>query len=103
MSKRENPITAAPPRSAVTDLKDFLHEFAPAQQRRFPMAPLLSGVPVRLAGCFEQGKICDVCLVATADYLARTKHIETLPWGLEADLILDQSTWKSPHGNSTTR
>ena len=43
-------------------LRDFLHEFALAKQRRLPLAPLLSGVPVRLAGRFEQGKICDAFL-----------------------------------------
>ena len=70
-------------------LKDFLHEFALAKQRRLPLALLLSGAPVRLAGCFEQGKICDAFLAATADYLARTNHIETPSWALETDLILD--------------
>jgi hypothetical protein len=44
-------------------LKDFLHEFAFAKKRGLALEPLLLGEPPRLAGRFDQGKICDAFLV----------------------------------------
>ena len=55
------------------NLKDFLHEFALAQQRQLPLEPLLAQEPARLAGRFKQGNICDAFLAATADYLSRDR------------------------------
>jgi len=71
------------------NLKDFLHEFAFAKKRGLALEPLLSEEPSRLAGRFEQGKVCDAFLAATADYLARVNGIETPAWALKEDLILD--------------
>jgi len=41
------------------NLKDFLHEFAFAKKRGLALEPLLLEEPPRLAGRFDQGKICD--------------------------------------------
>ena len=71
-------------------LKDFLHEFALAKRRQLALEPLLSGEPTRLAGQFDQGKICDAFLAATADYLARTNRIKTPAWALKEDLMLER-------------
>ena len=71
------------------NLKDFLHEFAFAKKRRLALEPLLSEEPPRLAGRFDQGKICYAFLAATADYLARANGIQTPGWALKEDLILD--------------
>jgi hypothetical protein len=72
------------------NLKDFLHEFALAKRRQLPLEPFLVGEPPRLAGRFEQGKICDAFLAATADYLARANRIQTPAWALKEDLILER-------------
>jgi hypothetical protein len=71
-------------------LKDFLHEFARAKQQQLPLKPLLFPQPDRLAGLFEEGKICDAFLAAAADYLARRNHIETPAWALQEDLMLER-------------
>lgn len=70
--------------------KDFLHEFALAERRQLHLELLLYGEPIRLAGHFEEGKVCDAFLAATADYLARTHRIKTPAWALEADLMLER-------------
>jgi len=72
------------------NLKDFLHEFAFAKKRGLALEPLLSEEPPRLAGRFEQGRICDAFLAATADYLARVNAIQTPAWALEQDRVLDE-------------
>jgi len=71
-------------------LKDFLHEFAFVKKRGLPLEPLLSEEPPRLAGRFDQGKICDSFLAATADYMARINGIQTPAWALEQDRVLDE-------------
>ena len=71
-------------------LKDFLHEFAFAKQRKLPLEPLLSGEPIRLADRFAQGNICDAFLGAAADYLSRTNRLQTPAWALKEDLVLER-------------
>jgi hypothetical protein len=71
-------------------LKDFLHEFAFATKRGLALEPLLLEEPPRLAGRFDQGKVCDAFLAATADYLARVNAIQTPAWALEQDRVLDE-------------
>ena len=70
-------------------LKDFLHEFALTKKRGSALEPLLSEEPPRLARRFDQGRICDAFLAATADYLARVNAIQTPAWALREDLVLD--------------
>jgi len=72
------------------NLKDFLHEFAYANKRGLDLEPLLSEEPPRLAGGFEQGRICDAFLAATANYLARVNGIQTPAWALNQDRVLDE-------------
>ena len=71
-------------------LKDFLHEFALAKKRGLALASLLSGEPSRLAEQFEEGKICDAFIAATADYLSRVNGIHTPAWALKEDRVLDK-------------
>ena len=71
-------------------LKDFLHEFAFAKKRGLALEPLLLEEPPRLVARFDQGKICDAFLAATADYLARVNAIQTPAWALEQDRVLDE-------------
>ncbi len=71
------------------NLKDFLHEFAFAKKRGLALEPRLSEEPPRLAERFDQGRICDAFLAATADYLARINGIQTPAWALKEDRILD--------------
>ena len=72
------------------NLKDFLHEFAFAKKRGLALEPLLSEEPPRLAGRFEQGRICDAFLAATADYLSRVNGIQTPVWALKQDRVLEE-------------
>jgi hypothetical protein len=62
------------------NLKDFLHEFALAKERRLPLLPLLEEEPPFLAPRFEEGKICDAFIAGTADHLARLNRIQTPVW-----------------------
>ena len=71
-------------------LKDFLHTFHFARQRREPLEPLLAARPPRLRDRFAQGKICDAFLAATADYLSRVNGLPTPEWALEDDLVLEE-------------
>ncbi len=72
------------------NLKDFLHEFASAREQCSPLGPLLAAEPPRLAGRFQEGRICDAFLAATADYLSRVNGIHTPEWALKEDLVLDE-------------
>lgn len=71
------------------NLKDFLHEFERARQRRLPLEPLCVDEPRRLARLFPQGRICDAFLAATADYLSRTNRLKTPDWAMKEDLVLE--------------
>jgi hypothetical protein len=71
------------------NLKDFLHEFALAKQRRLPLHSLLELEPPFLSSRFEEGKICDAFLAGTADYLARTNRIPTPVWALKPERVLE--------------
>ena len=77
------------------NLKDFLHEFVLAQKRGLSLEPLLAPEPVRLAGRFPEGEICDAFLATTADYLSRENRIATPAWALKEDLVLEEP-WFSP-------
>ena len=77
------------------NLKDFLHEFDFAKDRGTSLESLLADEPRRLAGCFDEGNICDAFLGATADYLSRINHIHTPEWALKEDLMLEMP-WFSP-------
>ena len=77
------------------NLKDFLHEFELAKKRSLPLEPMFVAEPPRLASRFEQGKICDAFLGATADYLSRVNGIPTPAWALKEDLMLEEP-WFSP-------
>src|SRR5207244_2142959 len=77
------------------NLKDFLHQFALVQKRGLSLEPLLLPEPVRLAGRFPEGVICDAFLAAAADFLSRQNRIPTPAWALKADLVL-QEPWFSP-------
>ena len=72
------------------NLRDFLHEFADAQKRQLSLGQLLAEEPPRLADQFEEGKICDAFLAATADYLSRISHIPSPSWALNPNLALEQ-------------
>jgi hypothetical protein len=63
-------------------LKDFLHEFAQAKERRLPLAAMFEKEPPRLAERFEEGNICDAFLAGTADYLSRVNGLHTPGWAL---------------------
>ena len=69
-------------------LKDFLHEFEFARQRKHPVRPMLAKQPPRLAACFAEGNICDAFLAATSDYLSRINGLPTPEWALQDDLVL---------------
>ena len=71
-------------------LKDFLHEFELARRQNRPLAPMLAEAPRPLAVRFEEGKICDAFLAATADFLSRENRLITPGWALEAGLILEE-------------
>jgi len=71
------------------NLRDFLHEFAFAKEQVRPLESSLAKEPLRLAAVFENGKICDAFLAATADYLSRTNGIQTPAWALSEDRVLD--------------
>ena len=71
-------------------LKDFLHEFALARKRGLPLEPLLSAEPRLLARQFEEGRICDAFVAATADYLSRVNGIQTPTWSLEETRVLEK-------------
>jgi hypothetical protein len=72
------------------NLKDFLHEFAFAKKDAKPLAPLLADRPDRLANRFNEGKVCDAFLAATADYLSRINGLPTPEWALAEDLMLEE-------------
>src|SRR5689334_181935 len=72
------------------NLKDFLHEFELARKRKQPLEPMFAEEPPRLANRFEQGRICDAFLGATADYLSRVHRIQTPAWALKEDLVLEK-------------
>ena len=72
------------------NLKDFLHTFHFARQRKEALQPLLAARPPRLSEKFVQGKICDAFLAATADYLSRVNGLPTPEWALEDDLVLEE-------------
>jgi hypothetical protein len=72
------------------NLKDFLHTFHFARQRKESLQPLLAARPPRLSEKFAQGKICDAFLAATADYLSRVNGLPTPEWALEDDLVLEE-------------
>jgi len=79
-----------------SNLKDFLHEFALAKKRGQPLEPLLAPEPVRLVNRFEQGRVCDAFLAATADYLSREHRIVTPAWALKEDLVLAEPWFSEP-------
>ena len=70
-------------------MRDFLHEFARAKSLNQPLAPLLAEEPPRLAGRFPEGNICDAFIAATADYLSRKNRIQSPPWSLFEDRVLE--------------
>src|SRR5262249_4738313 len=70
-------------------------EFEFAKKRKQPLEPMFAEEPPRLANRFEQGKICDAFLGATADYLSRVHRIQTPAWALKEDLMLERP-WFSP-------
>jgi hypothetical protein len=72
------------------NLKDFLHEFASATQRKLPLEPMLSEEPERLADKFEQGRICDAFLAGTADYFARKNRFLSPAWAFKPERVLDE-------------
>jgi hypothetical protein len=71
------------------NLKDFLHEFALAKERRLPLLPLLEEEPPSLASRFEEGKICDAFIAGTADHLARLNRIQTPIWAQNPERVLE--------------
>ncbi len=77
------------------NLKDFLHQFSFVQKRGLSLELLIAPEPVRLAGRFPEGKVCDAFLAATADYLSRKNRIPTPVWALQEDLVLEDP-WFSP-------
>jgi hypothetical protein len=85
------------------NLKDFLHEFEFARQRRLPLAPLLAVEPPRLARRFHEGNICDAFLAATADHLSRANGIPTPQWALKEDLVLDEPWFSEQFPTLRTR
>src|ERR1051325_1040791 len=72
------------------NLKDFLHEFAQAKDRGLPLGPMLADEPRLLAGEFEEGKICDAFIAATADYLSRVNGIQSPLWSLSESRVLEK-------------
>lgn len=72
------------------NLKDFLHEFEFARRKGVSLQPLLAEEPPRLGSRFQQGKICDAFLAATADHLSRVNGIRTPLWALQEDLVLEE-------------
>jgi hypothetical protein len=72
------------------NMKDFLHEFAFARQKKQPLAPMLAEEPPRLAERFSEGRVCDAFLAATTDYLSRENHLNTPLWALKEDYVLEE-------------
>jgi hypothetical protein len=87
---REVAAEAGTYRQFGVNLKDFLHEFAYAKQKRQPLDPLVNEEPPRLARLFKEGNICDAFIAATADYLCRVNRIVTPAWALSEDRVLDE-------------
>ena len=71
-------------------LKDFLHAFEFARQKKHSLRPMLSEQPLRLAARFAEVNVCDAFLAATADYLSRINGLPTPEWALQDDLVLKE-------------
>jgi hypothetical protein len=84
-------------------LKDFLHQFAFAQQQQRPLHSMLIEAAPRLAARFAEGNICDAFLAATADYLSRINGLPTPEWALQEDLVLQEPWFSEPFASVRMR
>jgi hypothetical protein len=71
-------------------LKDFLHEFALARKLGKPLASMLLEEPQLLASRFDEGRICDAFIAATADHLSPLNGINTPVWALNEQRALER-------------
>jgi hypothetical protein len=78
------------------NLKDFLHEFTWAKEKKLPLLSFFEEEPPLLANLFKEGKICDAYLAATADYLCRVNSIVIPGWAFAQDRTLDEPWFSLP-------